>query len=165
MKKIILLLFVFVNTLMFSQMPETADSIYWTPKYCNTSETLEDCYEAYTFNGNIGDCYIAGTFGSGFCDALWPNVWLMDSYDCCCKVASLPGSVYSWNGFFGSPSQTYLDSIGFIYNDPKYVNWTSIDENTMSILDGFYIDLYGKLHIKQPEGLSIMNKRIYFKIK
>ena len=164
MKKIIILLFVFINTLTFSQMPETADSIYWSSKYCNTSETVEDCYDAYTYNANIG-CYIAGTYGTGMCDALYPSIWLMDSYDCCCKVASLPGSEAVWNGFMDSDCPAYLDSIGFIYDDPNYINWTSIDENTMSILDGFYIDFYGKLHIKQPEGLSIMNKRIYFKIK
>jgi len=164
MKKI-LLLFTIINYFAFAQMPETADSIYWSIKYCNTSETLEDCYEAYTWNGNIGDCYMAGTYGTGFCDALWPNVWLMDSYDCCCKVASLPGSEAAWNGFYGSPCQTYLDSIGFVYDDPKYVNWTSIEENNIKELDGIYIDMYGRSHITQPSGLSIMNRKIYFKVK
>ena len=145
-------------------MPETADSIYWSVKYCNTSETINDCYEAYTWNGSIGDCYIAGTYGTGFCDALWPSVWLMDSYDCCCKVASLPGSESVWNGFFGSPCQVYLDSIGFVYNDPNTINWTSIDENIINRLNGIYIDMYGRQHITPPKGLSIMNRKKYFKI-
>ena len=138
MKKL-LLLFTIISTTIFAQPPLTADSIYWSTKYCNTSETIEDCYEAYTWNANIGDCYTAGTNGTGFCDALWPNIWLMDSYDCCCKVASLPGSEASWTGFEGSPCQVYLDSIGFVYNDSKYVNWTLIEENNIKELDGIYI--------------------------
>ena len=162
--KNLLFLVSFISLLTYGQMPETADSIYWSVKFCDTSETVEDCYEAYTYNANLG-CYMAGTYGTGFCDALWPNVWLMDSYDCCCKVASLPGSESAWNGFYGSPCQVYLDSIGFIYDDPKYVNWTSIDENTITILNGLYIDMYGKIHVDQPSGLSIMNKKVYFKIK
>ena len=161
MKKIIILLFVFINTLTFSQMPETADSIYWSSKYCNTSETVEDCYDAYTYNANIG-CYVAGTYGTGMCDALYPSIWLMDSYDCCCKVASLPGSLSTWNGFMGSSCQEYLDSIGFIYDDPEYINWTSLDEIDLE-LNGIYIDMHGIQHTIPPKGLSIMNKEKYIR--
>ena len=161
MKKL-LLLFTFINFLAFSQMPETADSIYWTPKYCNTSETLEDCYEAYTFNGNIGDCYIAGTYGTAMCDQLFPGIWLMDSYDCCCKVASLPGSEAVWTGFMDSDCPAYLDSIGFIYNDPDYINWTSLDEDDLK-LNGIYIDMYGIYHTIPPKGLSVKDKTKYIR--
>ena len=91
MKKILLLTLIAISSIGLSQMPETADSIYWSVKFCDTSETVEDCYEAYTYNANLG-CYMAGTYGTNMCDALWPSIWLFDSYDCCCKVASLPGS-------------------------------------------------------------------------
>ena len=74
MKNLFLVLFTLLLTSAFAQMPETADSIYWTPKYCDTSETVEDCYEAWTYNANIG-CYIAGTYGTGMCDQLWPSIW------------------------------------------------------------------------------------------
>ena len=163
MKKILLLALIAISSIGLSQMPETADSIYWSVKFCNTSETVEDCYEAYTYNANIG-CYIAGTYGTAMCDQLFPEIWLFDSYDCCCKVASLPGDEAVWNGFMNSDCPAYLDSIGFIYNDPDYVNWTSLDENEL-ILDGIYIDMYGRYYIVPPVGLSIMNRKKYFRLK
>ena len=89
---------------------------------------------------------------------------MTDTYECCCQVASLPGSENAWTGFFGSPCETYLDSIGFIYNDPDYVNWTSLDENKLN-LNGVYIDIYGRVYINQPDGLSILNRKKYFKVK
>ena len=155
------ILVLFASLLTYGQMPETADSIYWTPKFCNTSETVEDCYEAYTYNANIG-CYMAGTYGTEMCDALFPEIWLFDSYDCCCKVASLPGAPGVWNGFMDSDCPAYLDSIGFIYNDPDYINWTSLDEN--DILNGFYIDMYGIYHTIPPKGLSVKDKTKYIRL-
>ena len=62
-----------------------------------------------------------------------------------------------------SDCPAYLDSIGFIYDDPKYINWTSIDENEI-ILEGIYIDMYGRQYIAPPKGLSIMNKQTYFRL-
>ena len=155
------ILVLFASILTYGQMPETADSIYWTPKFCNTSETVEDCYEAYTYNANIG-CYMAGTYGTEMCDALFQEKWLFDSYDCCCKVASLPGAPGVWNGFMNTDCPAYLDSIGFIYNDPEYINWTSLDEIGLE-LDGIYIDMYGRQYIIPPKGLSIMNKEKYYR--
>ncbi len=90
---------------------------------------------------------------------------LLDTYECCCQVASAPGSESAWNGFFGSNCQTYLDSIGFIYDDPEYVNWTSIEENIINEFNGVYIDIYGRMYIEQPNGLSILNRKKYFKVK
>ena len=76
MKNLFLVLFTLLLTSAFAQMPNTADSVYWSTKFCDTSQTVEDCYESYTY----------------MCDQLYPGIWLTDSYDCCCKVASLPGS-------------------------------------------------------------------------
>ena len=162
MKNLLLVLFTLLLTSAFAQVPNTADSIYWAVKFCDTSETVEDCYESsYTYNSNLG-CYMAGTYGPGMCEALWPAIWIFDSYDCCCKVASLPGSEGVWTGFMDSDCPAYLDSIGFIYNDPDYVNWTSLDEN--DILDGFYIDIYGTYHIIPPKGLSVKDKTKYIRL-
>ena len=161
MKNLFLVLFTLLLTSAFAQMPETADSIYWTPKFCNTSETVEDCYEAYTYNANIG-CYMAGTYGTAMCDQLFPEIWLFDSYDCCCKVASLPGAPGVWNGFMDSDCPAYLDSIGFVYDDPEYINWTSLGELDLE-LNGIYIDIYGRYHTIPPKGISIMNKKTYIR--
>ena len=162
MKNLFLVLFTLLLTSEFAQMPNTADSIYWAVKFCDTSETVEDCYESYTYNANIG-CYQAGTYGTEMCDQLYPGIWLFDSYDCCCKVASLPGSEAVWNGFMDSDCPAYLDSIGFIYNDPDYVNWTSLDELDLE-LNGMYIDMYGRQYITPPKGISIMNKKTYIRL-
>ena len=55
MKKL-LLLFTIVNYFTFAQMPETADSIYWSTKFCDTAETIEDHLAQWTWNGNFADC-------------------------------------------------------------------------------------------------------------
>ena len=161
MKKILLLTLIAISSIGLSQMPETADSIYWSVKFCDTSETVEDCYEAYTYNANLG-CYLAGTYGTNMCDALWPSIWLFDSFDCCCKVASLPGSEAVWNNFMNTNCPAYLDSIGFVYDDPEYVNWTSLSEMDLE-LEGIYIDMYGRQYTIPPKGLSIMNKNKYYR--
>ena len=104
-------------------------------------------------------------FASAFYDEETGQVllYLLDSYECCCEVASTPGSIGAWTFFYGSPCQTYLDSIGFVYDDPKYINWTSLDESGIK-LDGIYIDMYGIQHTIPPKGLSIMNKQKYMRL-
>ena len=161
MKNLFLVLFTLLLTLAFSQPPITADSIYWSAKYCSTAETIEDCTNSWLWNGNWDDCIQPS---EQFCITAFPGMWLTDSYECCCQVASLPGSEASWTGFFGSNCQSYLDSIGFVYNNPDYVNWTSLDENEIK-LDGIYIDMYGRQYIMPPKGLSIMNRQTYFRLK
>ena len=160
MKKL-LLLFTIISATLFAQPPLTADSIYWSVKFCDTSETVEDCYESYTYNANLG-CYQAGTYGTNMCDQLWPAIWIFDSYDCCCKVASLPGSEGVWTGFMDSDCPAYLDSIGFVYDDPDFVNWTSIYEDELE-LNGIYIDMFGRQYTIPPKGLSIKNKNKYYR--
>jgi len=160
MKNLILILFTFLLTSAFAQPPVSADSIYWDVKYCDTGETSEDALTQWIWNGNIGDCIQPSP---EFIAAVWPGMWLVDTYECCCQVASLPGSEAAWTGFMGSPCQTYLDSIGFVYNDPDYINWTSLDEIDLE-LDGIYIDIYGRQYIVPPMGLSIMNKKKYYRL-
>ena len=160
MKKL-LLLFTIISATLFAQPPLTADSIYWSVKYCDTSQSVEDCTNSWIWHGGIADCIQPSI---EFCTAVWPGMWMTDTYECCCQTASMPGSENGWNGFIGSPCETYLDSIGFIHNDPDYVNWTSLDENKLN-LNGIYIDIYGRMYINQPNGLSILNKKKYFKVK
>ena len=156
-----LFLLVLSTSLLTAQIPETSDSIYYSPKYCDTAEsTFEAHLTQWTWNGNVGDCIQPSP---EFIAAVWPGMWLVDTYECCCQVASLPGSEAVWTGFMGSPCQTYLDSIGFVYDDPKYINWTSLDEN--NILDGFYIDMYGIQHTIPPKGLSVKDKTKYIRLK
>jgi hypothetical protein len=159
MRLFILFLFICINS--FCQPPLTADSIYWSGKYCNTAQTIEDCTNSWIFSGNWNDCIQPS---EGFCNAIMPEAVIFDTYECCCQVASLPGSESAWNGFFGGACQEYLDSIGFIYDDPEYVNWTSLDELDLE-LNGIYIDIYGRMYVNQPDGLSIFNKKKYFKLK
>ena len=167
MKNLFLVLFTLLLTSAFAQMPETADSVYWTPKYCDTAEsTFEAHLVQWTWNGNVGDCIqpseaMANAFYNEETGEV--SLWLVDTYQCCCEVASLPGSEAAWNGFMGSPCQTYLDNIGFIYNDPNYINWTSLNESDIE-LDGPYIDMYGIQYITPPKGLSIKNKTKYIRL-
>ena len=166
MKKILLLALITISSIGLSQIPETADSIYWSVKYCDTAEnTLEAHLTQWTWNGNAMDCIQPSeAFASAFYDEETGQVllYLLDSYECCCEVASTPGSIGAWTFFYGSLCQTYLDSIGFIYDDPKYINWTSLGENIK--LDGVYIDMYGIQHTIPPKGLSIMNKQKYIRL-
>ena len=166
MKKILILLLA-IASIVFSQMPVTADSIYWTPKYCDTAEsTFEAHLVQWTWNGNVGDCIQPSeAMANAFYNEKTGEVglWLVDTYQCCCEVASMPGSEAVWNFFMGSPCQTYLDSIGFIYNDPNYVNWTSIDEDDIN-LEGIYIDQFGRQYTIPPKGLSVKNKVKYYRL-
>ena len=87
---------------------------------------------------------------------LWIALWLSDTYECCCEIASLPGSNAAMTGFWESNCQDYLDNINF--------NYMSIDDNYINKLDVIYIDLYGRQHITPPKGLSIMNRKTYFRL-
>ena len=151
MKNLFLVLFTLLLTSAFAQMPETADSVYWSPKYCNTATEYEEYLTQWIWNGNVMDCIQPS---QGMIDAFYDeesdtvSLWLLDTYECCCQVASLPGSDSAWSGFWGSPCQEYLDSINFSYMD--------VEENYFESLDGIYIDMYGRQHILRPNGLSIM---------
>jgi hypothetical protein len=166
MKKILLLALITISSIGLSQIPETADSIYWSVKYCDTAEnTLEAHLTQWTWNGNAMDCIQPSeAFASAFYDEETGQVllYLLDSYECCCEVASTPGSLGAWTFFYGSPCQTYLDGIGFVYDDPKYINWTSLSEMDLE-LEGIYIDMYGRQYTIPPKGLSIMNKNKYYR--
>ena len=166
MKKILLLAIIAISSIGLSQMPETADSVYWSTKYCDTAEnTLEAHLTQWTWNGNAMDCIQPSeAFASAFYDEETGQVllYLLDSYECCCEVASTPGSIGAWTFFYGSPCQTYLDGIGFVYDDPKYINWTSLSEMDLE-LEGIYIDMYGRQYTIPPKGLSIMNKNKYYR--
>jgi len=157
MKKL-LLLFTIISATLFAQPPLTADSIYWSGKYCSTAQTIEDCTNSWIFSGNVNDCI---QLSEQFCKAIMPDAVIYDTYECCCQVASAPGSESAWNGFLGSPCETYLDSIGFIHNDPEHINWTSLEENIK--LYGIYIDMYGIQYTTPPKGLSIMNRQKYYR--
>ena len=161
-----LLLLLLFPLLFFGQMPNTADSVYWSSKYCDTGNTYEEYLTQWTWNGNVQDC-IQPSEGmvNAFYNEKTGNVllYLLDSYDCCCKVASLPGSTSVWNFFMGSSCQEYLDSIGFIYNDPDFINWTSVNEDVLE-LNGIYIDPFGRQYTTPPKGLSIKNKTKYYRL-
>ena len=145
-----LVLFTFLSISSAQIIPETSDSIYYSPKYCDTSQSIEDALDSWSYNGNAGDCFNPS---QAMLDALWPNLALRDSYDCCCKVASTPGLPGSFTGFEGGPCETYLDGIGFI----------SLSENDIE-LDGVYIDMFGRQYLTPPKGLSIMNKTKYYRL-
>ena len=159
MKKSLFLVLLAFLSISFAQMPETEDSIYWAPKYCDTAEsTFEAHLTQWTWNANV---YPPDSIqpSEGMANAFYNEetgevgLWLVDTYECCCQVASLPGSDSAWSGFWGSPCQEYLDSINFSYMD--------VEENYFESLDGIYIDMYGRQHILRPNGLSIM----YFRCK
>ena len=149
MKKILLLALLAISSIGATQIPTDGDSIYYSPKYCNTAETAEDALTQWIWNGNVGDCIQPSP---EFVAALWPGMWLLDTYECCCKVASTPGMESAWTAFEGSPCEEYLDLIGF----------TLINESDME-LDGIYIDPFGIQYTMPPKGLSIMNKNKYYR--
>jgi hypothetical protein len=156
MKKILLLALLAISSIGATQIPETSDSIYYSPKYCDTAEnTLEAHLTQWTWNGNAMDCIQPSeAFASAFYDEETGNVllYLLDTYECCCQVASTPGMPGSWTFFEGSPCEEYLNEIGF----------TSLNESDIE-LDGIYIDPYGRQYTMPPSGLSIMNKQKYYR--
>ena len=145
-----LFLVLFTSLIAYGQIPETSDSIYYSPKYCDTSESIEDALDSWTWNGNVKDCINPP---EGMLNALWPGLVIYDSYDCCCKVASTPGLPGSWTGFEESPCETYLDGINFM----------PLSESDIK-LDGIYIDPFGRQYAIPPKGLSIMNKEKYYRL-
>ena len=145
-----LFLVLFTSLIVYGQIPETSDSIYYSPKYCDTSESVEDALDSWVFSGNTGDCLNPS---EGMLNALWPNLVIYDSYDCCCKVASTPGLPGAWNGFEGNPCETYLDGINFMPLSESDIN-----------LNGIYIDMFGIQYTIPPKGLSIMNKEKYYRL-
>tara|TARA_R110001592_G_scaffold289970_1_gene559092 strand:- start:5 stop:490 length:486 start_codon:yes stop_codon:yes gene_type:complete len=131
-------------------IPQTGDSIYYSPKYCDTSESIEDALDSWAFSGNIQDCFNPS---QAMLDALWPGVMIFDSYDCCCKVASTPGLPGAFTGFEGGDCESYLDGIGFV----------SIEEHTI-VESGLYVDIFGRSHTTVPDGISVKNGIKYYKL-
>lgn len=151
-----LLFLVLSTSLLTAQIPETSDSIYYSPKYCDTAEsTFEAHLTQWTWNGNVGDCIQPSEqFANAFYNEETGEVslYLLDTYECCCQVASTPGMPGSWTFFEGSPCEEYLDEIGF----------TSLDESDIN-LDGMYIDMYGIQYTTPPKGLSVKDKTKYIR--
>jgi hypothetical protein len=140
-----------ISTISIGQiLPTNADSIYYSPKYCNTAGSIEEGLNSWFFNGNIGDCMNPS---EGILNALWPDLVMFDSYDCCCKVASTPSLQGSWNGYVGSPCEEYLNSIEFL----------SIEEIVIE-QNGTYYDMQGRAYKTIPRGVSFMNYNKYFKL-
>jgi len=149
---LLLMLFGFLS-ISFAQIPETEDSVYWSGNYCDTAETIEEALTQWIWSSDINDCMQPNLEDI---ENLWIALWLSDEYECCCRIASLPGSNAAMSGFWDSPCKEYLDSIDF--------NYMTLDENRTNKLDGIYIDMYGRRHMTQPKGLSIMNKEKYYKL-
>ena len=149
-KLLLLLLFPFF---VFSQIPETSDSIYWSGDYCDTAETTEEILNQWIWNNELKDCIQPD---SSILNNLLPALWLTDTYECCCQVSSLPGSNAAMTGFWNSPCQKYLDNINFYY--------MTVNENNLNIRVGIYIDMYGRKNKKPPRGLSVTNKIKYFRL-
>jgi len=145
-----LLFLVLSTSLITAQIPETSDSIYYSPKYCDTADSIEQAMDSWIFSGIIQDCINPS---EGMLNALWPNIAIKDTYDCCCKVASTPGLPGAYNYFEGSACEAYLDMIGFV----------SLDELQQSSFNKIYTDIYGRQYIDQPIGLSIMNRKKFYK--
>jgi hypothetical protein len=131
-------------------IPQTGDSIYYNPKYCNTASTIEDALTSWSFSGNTQDCFNPS---QAMLDAIWPQLSVHDTYDCCCKVASTPGLPGAYNGFEGGACETYLDGIGFVL----------IAEHTIKE-SGLYVDIFGRSHTTVPDGISIKNGIKYYKL-
>tara|TARA_B100001094_G_scaffold308711_1_gene341638 strand:- start:66 stop:497 length:432 start_codon:yes stop_codon:yes gene_type:complete len=140
------------TSLLTSQiLPTDGDSIYYSPKYCDTADSIEEALNSWLFSGIMQDCINPS---EGMLNALWPNIAIKDTYDCCCKVASTPGLPGAFNYFEGSACETYLEGIGFI----------ALGEREIYQTGGLYIDIYGRQFIEQPQGLSIMNRKKYYKL-
>ena len=153
MNKLLFLILFSFSFNLFSQIPETEDSIYWSGNYCDTAETIEEALNQWIWNSDVNDCTQPNLEDI---ENLWIALWLSDTYECCCEIASLPGSNGAMTGFWESNCQDYLDNINF--------NYMSIEDNNINKLDGIYIDMYGRQHITPPKGLSIMNRKTYFRL-
>ena len=145
------LIFLFlISTIGIGQiLPTNGDSIYYSPKFCNTADSIEDALDSWAFSGSIQDCFNPSI---EMLNALWPNLAIFDTYDCCCKVASTPSLQVSWNGFSGSTCEEYLNSIDFLHIEEVVIE-----------MDGVYYDIYGRAYKTIPRGVSFMNYNRYFK--
>ena len=158
MKKLLLLLALCIMSAANAQiLPTNGDSIYYSPKYCDSAGSIEEAMGSWAFSATIQDCFNPSI---EMLNALWPNLVVKDTYDCCCKVASSPGLPGSWNGFIGSTCETYLDSLGW----SSFEDNLGINEDGINKFNGIYIDIYGRQYITMPEGLSIKNRKKYYKL-
>ena len=151
-----LFLVLFTSLIAYAQLPETGDSIYYSPKYCDSAVTIEDALTSWAFSANVSDCFNPSI---EMLNALWPNLAVKDTYDCCCKVASSPGMPSSWNGFPGSICESYLDSLGW----SGFEDNLGINEDMINQFKGIYFDMMGRQYLIQPKGFSIMNGQSYYK--
>tara|TARA_R110000824_G_scaffold114657_4_gene265363 strand:+ start:619 stop:1068 length:450 start_codon:yes stop_codon:yes gene_type:complete len=147
----ILLFILSISTIAFSQIPENSDSIYYSPKYCDTADSVEQAMNSWIFSSNVGNCINPS---EGMLNALWPGLAIFDTYDCCCKVASTPSLPGSWTGFEGSICAEYLNSIDFL----------SVKEDVIKV-NGIYYDMQGRAYKTIPRGVSFMNYNKYFNIQ
>ena len=155
MKKLLLAL-IAICSIGAAQLPETGDSIYYSPKFCDSAVTIEDALTSWAFSANVSDCFNPSI---EMLNALWPNLTVKDTYDCCCKVASSPGMPSSWNGFPGSVCESYLDSLGWSgFEDNLGINKDMINQG-----NGIYFDMFGRQYLTQPKGFSIMDGESYYK--
>ena len=152
MNKLLFIILFSFSFNLFAQIPETEDSIYWSGNYCDTAETIEEALNQWIWSSDVNDCVQPNLKDI---ENLWIALWLSDTYECCCEIASLPGSNGAMTGFWESDCKDYLDSINF--------NYMSIKDD-INILNGIYIDMYGIQHTTPPKGLSIMNKQKYFRL-
>ena len=57
MKNLIFLLL--ISTISVGQIiPETGDSIYYSPKYCDTAGSIEEAMSSWAFSATMQDCFI-----------------------------------------------------------------------------------------------------------
>ena len=120
--------------------------MYWD--YCDTAETYEDLLNQFLWSANVDNCINPS---EAMLNAIgWYNLNLVDSWECCCEIASTPNNPGSLLGYEGSVCEEYMSSI-------------SIEENINKHIDNIYIDIFGRTYITQPKGLSIMNNKKYYK--
>ena len=158
MKRILLLALIAIYSIGTAQLPETGDSIYYSPKFCDSADSIEDALDSWAFSAAIQDCFNPSI---EMLNALWPNLVVKDTYDCCCKVASSPGLPGAWNGFPGSACESYLDSLGW----SSFEDNLRINEDMINQWKGIYFDMMGRQYLIQPKGFSIMEGQSYYRFK
>ena len=136
---------------------------WFNNKYCDTVDstaTVEEYMTQWIWNGNMDDCIQPSQqFIEAFYDEGNVSLWLLDTYECCCQVASTPGSPsMGFTGFEGSACESYLISIDW---DPMS-QMLAVQEYEVEF-KGLYIDMFGRQYITPPKGLSIMNGKKYYK--
>ena len=149
MNKLLFLISFFFSFNLLAQIPVTEDSIYWSGDYCDTAETIEEALYQWIWSSDVNDCIQPNLKDIEY---LWIALWLSDTYECCCEIASLPGSNGAMTGFWESNCQDYLDGINFDY--------MSIEENKINSLEGIYIDFFGRQY-KTDKNIS--NNIVYIK--